>query len=255
MTETPQLKAVLLDLDDTLIPEHQPLANAYAAVAAELWGVVSATDEQSASVRQAARAYWTAKAPHPAYQDRIHLGPSDGLSAQFTGGGRELEDLRAFVADFHRHAFDAAVPASYSGDTTRLRDLWWATRIGTQTIFDGAIELLTTLREHYRLALVTNGASDFQRHKLEVTGLRDYFDVVVISGEVGVGKPDPAPFNAALSALDASVDEAVMIGNDKGRDILGADRTGLRSIWVQPGDSTQTGAVTDLREIPGLLAA
>jgi len=46
---------------------------------------------------------------------------------------------------------------------------------------------------------VTNGASDLQRRKLAIAGLEEYFDVVVASCDLGLGKPDPAIFDAALS--------------------------------------------------------
>jgi putative hydrolase of the HAD superfamily len=253
MASPSHLKAVLLDLDDTLIPEAEPLTLAYQAVAEAVWGP-QATEQQALDIRSAAREYWDAHAPEPEYRERVHLGPSDGLSSQLTGDGTERAELREFVRDFHAHAFDAALPDGFAGDSATLRQVFWAARLSEQTIFPDAIELLETLRESYKLALVTNGASDFQREKINGTDLGQYFDAIIVSGDLGTGKPDPAPFYAALAALDVNADEVVMIGNDKARDIAGADRAGIRSIWVQPGDPTQTDAVTDLLEIPSLLA-
>ena len=49
---------------------------------------------------------------------------------------------------------------------------------------------LIKLREIYQLALVTNGAPDLQREKIQGSKLALYFDAILISGEVGIGKPD-----------------------------------------------------------------
>ena len=45
---------------------------------------------------------------------------------------------------------------------------------------------------------MTNGASCWQREKLEASGLADRFDAVVVSGELGTAKPDPAVYAHAL---------------------------------------------------------
>ncbi len=243
--------AVLFDLDETLIPEHQPIVNAYRATAAAVFGD-DPTEAQVAELRQAARRYWEAYAPCPEYRVRVHLGPSDGLSSFFPGEGPELEQLRAFVPEFHAHAFDAALPPG-TPNPGRLRDIWWAARIGTPTVFEGARELLARLRGDFRLAMVTNGASDFQRRKIDAAELAGYFDAIIVSGDLGAGKPHPDPFLAALRALDVSSDQAVMVGNDQERDIAGAQALGIRTIWVQPGDPEQAGAVSDLTQIPALL--
>lgn len=247
----PKPRALLFDLDDTLIPEPGPIRNAYRAVAEAVFGT-DVDDATVDEVRLAARLYWEAHAPHPEYRERVHLGPSDGLSSDFSGDGAERADLRRFLPDYWRHAFDAVLPGGYSG-AAELREIWWQARIGTQTIFPDAHELLERLAGSYRLGMVTNGASDFQRHKLEATGLRRHFDVVVVAGDVACGKPNPEPFLAALDALEVQPSEAVMIGNDLSRDIAGAQGVGIATLWVQPGDDPQPGAVTDLMAIPDLL--
>jgi putative hydrolase of the HAD superfamily len=249
---TEELRAVLFDLDETLIPETLPLAGAYQAVARAVWGA-GASSEETQAVRRAARAFWEAYSPHPAYTHRVHAGPSDGLSSCFEGPGPELADLREFLPTYRAHAFDAALPADYDGRSDQLREIWWRARMGTQDVYPGAYEVLATLRGSYKLALVTNGTSDFQRMKVRHTDMGHRFDAVIVSGDLGTGKPHPEPFLAALEALDVSAAQAVMVGNDLARDIAGAQALGIRTIWVQPGDPSQSDAVTDLTRIPDLL--
>jgi hypothetical protein len=110
----------------------------------------------------------------------------------------------------------------------------------------------TTRRSRHRLALVTNGAACLQREKLEQSGLAGHFDAVVVSADVGVGKPDPAVFQRALSMLGARADEAVMIGDNLVRDVDGALAAGLRAVWINRFGQPRPPGRDDLVEISGL---
>jgi FMN phosphatase YigB (HAD superfamily) len=68
---------------------------------------------------------------------------------------------------------------------------------------------------------VTNGLSKLQRDKLKLTGLSGYFASVVVAEDVGAAKPDTAMFHETLGRLELSASEAVMVGNDLERDIVG----------------------------------
>jgi putative hydrolase of the HAD superfamily len=164
------------------------------------------------------------------------VSASDGLVAEFAGEGAELAAIRDYLPRFRAEAF-----------ADGLLERWQRVRFASQGRYPGAAELLAELRSRgVRLALVTNGTSDLQRRKLAVAGLDEYFDAVVASCDIGIGKPDPAIFAAALDALGVGASEAVMVGNDRERDIEGAAAAGIRAHWVQPGR-------TELRRLPELL--
>ncbi|MCG2953054.1 HAD-IA family hydrolase, partial [Escherichia coli] len=75
--------------------------------------------------------------------------------------------------------------------------------------------------------LLTNGSPQLQNIKLEITPeIVPYFDEIVISGAFGRGKPDPSIFDHALSLLNLSKDEVIMVGDNLMTDILGASRAG-----------------------------
>ena len=105
------------------------------------------------------------------------------------------------------------------------------------------------------MAVVTNGAACLQREKLAASGLADRFGAVVVSGEVGVGKPDAAVFRVALERLGA--DEAVMIGDSLDRDIDGALAAGLGAVWINRfgtrGGRDGVPEIASLAELPALL--
>ena len=82
-----------------------------------------------------------------------------------------------------------------------------------------------------RLAVVSNW--DVSLHDvLERTGLRPLVDAVVISAELGVAKPDPAIFRAALDRLGVAPDGAVHVGDSLEHDVAGARAAGLEAVLV-----------------------
>lgn len=110
----------------------------------------------------------------------------------------------------------------------RSRDTWFC-----DLSFDSGVEeLLNTLAPRYRLALITNGPSWTQRAKIEQLGLSRWFEMMVVSGEYGVDKPDPAIFAHVLSQLAIPASDAVMIGDNPDADIRGAHAVGMRAIWI-----------------------
>ncbi|MFJ8785875.1 HAD family hydrolase [Streptomyces sp. NPDC102476] len=89
------------------------------------------------------------------------------------------------------------------------------------------------VKDGWRLGVVTNGAPDAQRTKLEVVQLDQYFGSVVISGEYGVHKPDPELFRLALDELEAHAGaRTAMVGDCLATDVEGGSRAGLHTVWV-----------------------
>jgi len=102
-------------------------------------------------------------------------------------------------------------------------------------VLPGGIELVARLARSMPVALVTNGPPDIQRLKIDQAGIGPYLSAVVISGETGIGKPDPAAFGRALELVDASPQDVVMIGDSWERDVLGSLGAGMRAVWISHG--------------------
>jgi putative hydrolase of the HAD superfamily len=92
--------------------------------------------------------------------------------------------------------------------------------------------VLAHLRRSHRLGLVTNGASWTQRAKLKAAGLEGHLDHLFVSGEVGAHKPEPAIFERALEWTGCPPSQVLFVGDDPLRDISGAARAGMRTVWV-----------------------
>ncbi|MDG5759172.1 HAD family hydrolase [Natronococcus sp. A-GB1] len=101
----------------------------------------------------------------------------------------------------------------------------------------GAETALEYARERGRVGLITNGGRKTQIQKLRALGIEDAFDVRVYTNpNAGVfPKPDAAPFERALGALEASPERAIHVGDSLRADVAGANAMGLDSAWIDVG--------------------
>jgi putative hydrolase of the HAD superfamily len=110
-----------------------------------------------------------------------------------------------------------------------------------------------------KLAVVTNAPGDYQCKKLGALGLAADFEAVVVSGDIGIAKPDPRIFRAACDRLGLPPGEVVHVGDRLDTDAQGAARAGLHGVWLnrngEPGESVGVPAITGLDELPELLVA
>lgn len=97
--------------------------------------------------------------------------------------------------------------------------------------FPDAEPCLQRLRSSFRLGVITNGYADQQEPKLASAGLQSYFQSVVTT-DIGYGKPQREIFLHALDNLDVAADEAAYVGDSLSWDVLGANRAGLTSVWL-----------------------
>jgi putative hydrolase of the HAD superfamily len=251
--------AILFDLDDTLVVDEAAVEAALLATCVELqhrYGL----DPQSLAltVRHCARELWRA-APTLAYCRTIGISSAEGLWARFLGNDPQLQTLHAWAPTYRREAWADALAAYGIRDThlaEQLAEAFRAERRARHWAFPEVDAVLRALQSRYRLAIVTNGAPDLQREKLEGVGLVPYFAIITISGEVGIGKPDPRIFAHTLARLGVPSTQAVMVGNDLMRDIRGAQKAGITDIWVNrtsaayvAADTTPNAEITSLLEL------
>jgi HAD superfamily hydrolase (TIGR01549 family) len=125
------------------------------------------------------------------------------------------------------------------GDTlvdegTEIKDASGATL--SASLIPGAAEMLQQLKDRgYRLGLVADGPLRTFTNVLGYYHLLDLFDVLAISEQVGVDKPDPLIFLHALNELSiptSACGKVIMVGNNLERDIKGANQLGLLSVWL-----------------------
>jgi putative hydrolase of the HAD superfamily len=125
--------------------------------------------------------------------------------------------------------------------------------------------LLIKLRDQYRLGLVSNyPCSRSIDGSLKKTGLRDYFEAIVVSGDLGYAKPHAKPFETMLAHLKLHPEECLFVGDNWVADVQGAKRTGMPTILISQytsyeefkpsdGDHQPDATINHLSELEALL--
>ena len=131
-------------------------------------------------------------------------------------------------------------------------------------LFPDALAVLDSVRDNARVGLVTNGIGEVQRARLERLNLAGRFEVVVISGEVGVAKPGTEIFDLAFAGMPgADRAHTLMIGDSLTSDIAGGVNAGIDTCWFDRGgahpnpnsaEPSPTYRITHLSEIPAVVA-
>jgi HAD superfamily hydrolase (TIGR01549 family) len=155
---------------------------------------------------------------------------------------REIRSRFHARSDFSRKRLLEAVFRHYGQEPDPVKlEAWEAgywERIKAMTrIFPEAEEVLATLRNRYRLALITNtqGQTEEGKHRLgNHPTLMGFFEAILVAGEGGIpAKPDPLPFRLCLNQLKIAPDEAVYVGDDWRIDICGSEAVGMHPVWLR----------------------
>jgi phosphoserine phosphatase len=255
------LRAVLIDLDDTLIVDEAVSREAFEAVARLARDQHGAEAERFArDAAEHARILWQA-GPSQAFCRRLGISAFECLWGNFEGEG-ELTQLRRWALGFREQVFDHALREQMIESADGSRDLAHAfsrKRRLLQRLMPDARETLARLSAKYSLGMLTNGAPDLQREKITASGLEPFFQEIAISGVYGLGKPRPEIFLHLTDRLGVAPGETVMVGNSLERDVAGARNAGIASVWLKvPGSEEHASvapdfSITGLVELPALL--
>lgn len=216
-----QPRAVCFDFDSTLLDN----SGFRATVRYTCTAIAAAHPPLDAAQLLAANtavwdAYW------PSIEQQWELGGITGAEVSLEGWRRTL---RACGSD------DASI-------ALEAREIHQRHRSATVRLFPDALGTLEALtRAAIPLALITNAASDTQRSAFSRHGIERYFRAIVISGEHGVAKPDPAIFRIALHHLGIERDDTAgsckrsdvwHVGDNPHTDVAGAKAAGLTAVWL-----------------------
>jgi putative hydrolase of the HAD superfamily len=224
MTRLP--RAMLIDMDDTILSAYGRPEIAWHHVTAEFAGEFGPLNSQqvAAAVLDSARKFWaTAGAEWRLKLDEARrVTVRQGFAALASGGHALPDDL-----------------------ATRLANRFTAFREEEMFVFPGAHDAIDELKARgVKLALVTNGAAGAQRAKVERFALSHRFDHIQIEGEHGFGKPDERAYLHAIQALGVTAPDTWMIGDNLEWEVVAPQRLGIYAIWIDvhgeglPADST-----------------
>jgi len=230
MLDATKIKAISLDLDDTLWP---------------IWPVI-------ARAEQALQDWLRPHAPHTATlladtEQRLALRRE--VQQQRPEIGHDLRTLRKELIRLalQRHGEDAALVAP-------AYEVFIAERMRVE-LYEDARPALAWLAQRFPVVAVSNGNADLQR-----IGLGEYFHAGLSAQAFGVGKPDARIFHAAAYAAGVQPHEVLHVGDDMALDVLGALNAGLQTVWVNRAshdwlheELRPHATVTDMRALCALL--
>ncbi len=98
-------------------------------------------------------------------------------------------------------------------------------------LYEDVLPCLTML-EKFPLGIVSDGEGFQQRQKLAVTNIESFFRSIIISGEVGLRKPNPNLFKKCANELNLSLEELVYVGDQLEIDALGAFNSGMHGVLI-----------------------
>ena len=99
-------------------------------------------------------------------------------------------------------------------------------------LFDETLDVLAAISQVLPVGMITNGPSDIQWPKIRLLEIEEHFPVIVVSGDVGVWKPDPRIFEIALERSGFAAEDAIYVGDSIEADMPGARAAGIRSVWM-----------------------
>ena len=208
MSVLPEMDAVFFDLDETLITQKhsfQELGHAtFEAFAERLPGV---TRER----------FW----------DRFWADALDMWFMMIDGAIEpEQARIRPYINALRALGVGESLAAEMAGHSERLL-------IEGTSLVPAAVPVLDVLRDAgKKVGIITNGFPGPQRGKLARHGLDAHVDFVVVSGEVGAHKPNPAIFHEALEMAGCVPYRAVYVGDQPDVDVLGAESAGMHAVLI-----------------------
>ncbi len=177
--------------------------------------------------------------------DRAGLLPA--LPADYASAYAQISSSywRARAADDDTHRTREGVLYSswrdflsrYSLDTANASELaqhFWSAFCSATALNPGAEDVLKRLATGNRLGVISNGYSDSQRGRLDAAGLTHRFEVIVISEEAGVAKPDRRIFDLTLAQLQLSAADVLYIGDSISHDLAGCLAAGIDFCYYSP---------------------
>lgn len=213
--DTPPIRAVLFDLDDTLWPVIPVLVAAENQLHAWLQERVPAVAARHSIESLRARRQ-AVMATDPRYRYDLMALRATVLAEAFAECGIACGDNAGESAG--KATLEEAM-ALFGQARNRV------------TPFDDVLPALARLGEKVLLGSISNGAAD-----LAVIGMAPHFRISIAAHSFGGAKPDAAIFHHACAALGVAPAEAVYVGDDPALDVAGAQRAGMRAVWINRFD-------------------
>jgi putative hydrolase of the HAD superfamily len=226
----PNLMMLFFDIDETLVDQR----GAEAAAAREFLAVYSGELGHRYSLEQFCALWHALREKHaPAF---------------FSGAIPVHEQRRRRV----RELFARAGRSLSDRETDRCIEFYESHYRRGWRLFDDVRPDLAALKQ-FRCGVISNGSTIQQNRKLYQTGIAPFFDLVLVSEEIGAAKPQPEIFQAACARAGLAPRDCVYIGDRLDHDTLPSRGVGMRAYWLcrsKVHGATNVDVIASLAELP-----
>jgi putative hydrolase of the HAD superfamily len=195
------IKAVLFDLDDTLLNRNMAVDQLFLRVIEKCYEDIS--DSEITDMLIKFRNY-----------DKSAYGNSD-----------KTKVLKPFFNEF---------PPTYRLSGPEIQNFWNQHFPHCFSLDTKTIDIINSIKKLVQVAIITNGSTHRQKAKIVNTKLNGCFDIVIISEEAGFSKPDTRIFELTLTKLEVQPEEALFVGDDLEKDIGGCQNAHIKGVWFNP---------------------
>ncbi len=221
-TELSGIRALVLDVDDTILDTRRAMLEAGTAAMAAVWPELAAD--------------------HLAMAERYYADPARWF-ARYASGEVEFTAMRAGRLEEVAAAFSLTLPEDgRTGFETAYAPAFRA----AQRLFPDVDSLLDTADDlELPVVLLTNSSGSVTTTKLEAVAITHRFTAVVTTDTLGFGKPDPRTYHEACRLAGSPPEDSVCVGDNLEWDVVGARAAGLRAVWLdREGSATNPGVPT-----------
>ncbi|GLD48937.1 N-acylneuraminate-9-phosphatase isoform X1 [Lates japonicus] len=228
------VKAILFDLDNTLIETSRAGAVAIQKTSEFLKTTLGLDDKTTSSICD--------KFKHKLFHESFD-----------PAAGRSIDDVRV-------GHWEESIQETLGGSLTpslaaQCYTLWKSSRLELLSLSPQICDLLKNLRRRYKLLLLTNGEAQTQKEKVDAVRCEEFFDAVVIGGEHPEQKPYVSIFTLCFQKLEVEAQDCVMVGDSLDTDIQGGFNARMQAtVWISSaGGAVPDGSVKPDYTIPTVL--
>ncbi|XP_071337443.1 N-acylneuraminate-9-phosphatase [Trachinotus anak] len=228
------VKAILLDLDNTLIETSRAGGVAIQKTSELLRTTLDIDDNTISSICDK-------------FKQKLFRESFDPAA------GRSIDDVR--VGHWEESIQETVGSSSSLSLAGQCYYLWKNSRLEVLSLSPQICDLLKQLRSRYKLLLLTNGETQTQREKVEAVSCEEFFDAIVVGGEHAEQKPFLSIFKLCFDMLGVEAQDCIMVGDSLDTDIQGGYNARVRAtVWISSaGGAVPDGSVKPDYTIPTVL--
>ena len=221
MADLQNIKTITFDMDDTLWDFQSAMANALAITLQRLRSILPGDPSARLTVQRM-------------------MDIRDGVAQEMGEGTVRQEEIR-YAAMLKTLEL---LGSADRGIADELFSTYMEARLAGAKPFDDVPDVLDSLKNRYRLGIISNGNNTPQ-----AVGLDDVFDFIVFAHDCGFPKPDPRIFQYALAKFGDTPRHVAHVGDSLASDVQGANHHGMLSVWLNRDAAANDTGIAPHREI------